>query len=382
MLTLNQAVQQLNNIANSHANIKSFYFGELWDFASSGSVEYPAMAVTYENASYRESSLMYSFNVYIMDRVDKGLVYRTEIVSDTLQVCLDVLALLDRDFYFKSKVNKNFTISDFTDRFNDEVTGNWFRLDISTRYPLDSCAVPLRSTLTIVEEMPPTVDTIDSIWTNLKSYYTADNTPNDYLSYANGTLVGSMSYGTGIVNNGFLFPNPALTSYISLPDGYFNTLIGSFTLALSVKFASVPSTTHNLLSFVGGDYEYGCEVYMTGKKIYFSCYGTFGYVDLIGTTTILINTWYRIVVTRTSIGSKLYINSTLEASNSSTDSPQFTGTIRNSIGATRTTTDPTGIGFMPTSTVIDEVAIINGTDWTQTQVTQDYNSGVIRQYPY
>ena len=152
MLTLNQIKQQLNNIATAHNNINHFHFGEMYDFGASGVINYPAIAVERNPFPYVNNALKYSFNVYVMDLVHKDASNRDEVLSDSLQTCMDVLAMLDRSNDYIFSIEKNITFNDFIDSFDQEVSGYWFKLDITVPYPLDNCAVP-KSTIVVVSDL-------------------------------------------------------------------------------------------------------------------------------------------------------------------------------------------------------------------------------------
>lgn len=153
MLTLNNVVKQLNNFADSHGQVKSFFYGELYDFAASGDIYYPAMAVVSEPNIYSGNTLTYNFNVYFMDRVHKDISNRVEVLSDMQLVCLDLLAYLSRTVELDFMVDRNITLNDFVDSFDGEVSGYWFNLAIKTKLPLDRCALPLNSTIDIQEPL-------------------------------------------------------------------------------------------------------------------------------------------------------------------------------------------------------------------------------------
>lgn len=155
MLTLNNSITNLNNIADSHSLINHFFYGELYDFAASGVVNYPAMMVTQEPLSLSRGVITMSFNVYVADLVQKGIADRREVLSNTVNIALDILALLDREQEYKWSVNiDNITLNDFVDKFQDEVTGVWFKLDLRVPNALNRCAVPIAIPLVIKGEAP------------------------------------------------------------------------------------------------------------------------------------------------------------------------------------------------------------------------------------
>ena len=60
-MTLNNVIQELNDIATNHLQINHFFFGEEWDFASSGVVNCPAMIAVLEPSLLEGSTLTHSF---------------------------------------------------------------------------------------------------------------------------------------------------------------------------------------------------------------------------------------------------------------------------------------------------------------------------------
>lgn len=150
MLTLNQAVKNLEYIATAHNQINSFFFGELYDFASSGTINYPAMAVTLEPTPYANGVLTRSFNIYILDLVHKGIGNSVDVLSDTEQICVDVISLLQDSELYDWVVDFNTTLNDIQGGTDDEVYGYWFNLRMRMPAPRNKCAVPLYSTVQAV----------------------------------------------------------------------------------------------------------------------------------------------------------------------------------------------------------------------------------------
>jgi hypothetical protein len=109
------------------------------------------MAVELTPTTYQRGVLIQSFNIYIMDLVHKDIRDRQDVLSDTQLTCLDIIALLDRDTRYDWHINRdNIVFTDFVDRFDQEVSGHWFKLDFRTPYPLDKCQVPLTSPVSVL----------------------------------------------------------------------------------------------------------------------------------------------------------------------------------------------------------------------------------------
>ena len=141
MATLNQVVKSLNDIATAHQQINHFFFGEEWDFATSGVVNAPVMITVLQPSSLSGSTLTYDFKVYIGDLVSKGLRNKADVLSDTLQIALDVIYQLQSPDY-DGVVNTEITLNDFEDSFDCELYGHWFSLKIKYSNPFDRCAIP------------------------------------------------------------------------------------------------------------------------------------------------------------------------------------------------------------------------------------------------
>ena len=156
MLTLNQVVKNLNYISNAHTQLNTFFFGELYDFASSGTTNYPAMAVTLNPSQYNMNNLTYSFDIYVLDLVHKDISNATEVLSDTVQICVDIIGVLDNPVY-DWKLDKVSTLEDIQGGHDDEVYGHKFNVKLKTPYPTDRCASPF-GTITVVSPISSTTN--------------------------------------------------------------------------------------------------------------------------------------------------------------------------------------------------------------------------------
>jgi hypothetical protein len=321
MLTLNQIVEQLNEVQRVHANIKSFYFGELWDFNASGSIDYPAMAVTYEGSQLKRGELMYSFNVYIMDVIDKGLSVRTEAISDTLQTCTDIIAILDMTSDFPAKVNTSVKIDDFTDRFVDEVTGNWFRLDITTPYVFDKCAIPTNRSIVYQSELLVTDNDLTSLTESLVSFWKGNSNGNDEQGLNNATAQNGATYAAGLIDQAFSLDG--VNDYFDVGTNKFN-----YTTDFSVS-AWVYKTSNNNFAILSN---YSQEATITrGWSLRVVSYNNFNisffnedieYALVGGNATN--NTWYHVAFTYSTTGGRvLYVNGVEVSSTPNTTAPNY-----------------------------------------------------------
>jgi len=153
-LTLNQVVKSLNSIAVNHPQINHFFFGEEWDFASSGVVNCPAMIVVLEPTNVERAYISYNLKIYIGDLVQKDLSNKTEVLSDTMLIALDVIAILKSPAY-NWTFDGSSTLSDFEDSFDCELYGHWFNIKLKVAAPSDRCSIPNSQMIDLIAEETP-----------------------------------------------------------------------------------------------------------------------------------------------------------------------------------------------------------------------------------
>jgi hypothetical protein len=94
-MTLNNLVQQIKDLANAHQQIKSVYFGDFPDYLSKGSDnEYPSLYFDLTGGQVQERSVVLNFSLYFFDRMLHEETNETEVLSDMLEVCQDIIAQL------------------------------------------------------------------------------------------------------------------------------------------------------------------------------------------------------------------------------------------------------------------------------------------------
>jgi hypothetical protein len=162
MITLNQVIKNLNNIANAHYQISSFGNGNVVEFATSGTTNYPAMWVDYQPAQVQGGAYLHVVTIYISDRMLKGNINELEVLSDTQQICLDVIAQCRSTIYGWSLVSDSVTLNPFYHtRFNDETAGYYFDLTLRIPFTYDRCQIPfsniVNSSNTNIECLPVSI---------------------------------------------------------------------------------------------------------------------------------------------------------------------------------------------------------------------------------
>lgn len=146
MYTFNQINKAFNDIAVEHKQINTYGIGDIWEIATSGTINYPMMWAQPTDSRLEQNVYVSSFTLIFMDIVHKDESNENEVLSDMEQVALDVVALLKNnnyDFDFKAE---NISFKRFTERFLDYVSGVAIDIEIRVPYFADRCAVPTTTT--------------------------------------------------------------------------------------------------------------------------------------------------------------------------------------------------------------------------------------------
>ena len=142
-------VDALKTIADNHKQIHSFGFGDLAHINTSGSIDYVLMWVKSNGSIAKRGEVAFKFQILIMDLVRKDESNLIDVLNDTHQVALDVLA----DIYNNGLDTVNGThgfhlkepevvLNDFVDRFDEEVAGWSMAITVWASWDWDECAIP------------------------------------------------------------------------------------------------------------------------------------------------------------------------------------------------------------------------------------------------
>ena len=141
-MTLNQVVQTINNLATAHKQIKSVYFGDLADYLSRGTENvYPSLYYDLTGGNVAERGITLNFSLYFFDRMLPEDTNETEVLSDMLEVCQDIIAQLRyNNWEFDEGLNASLTF--FTEDTPELLAG--VRADITLELPFTAnrCQVP------------------------------------------------------------------------------------------------------------------------------------------------------------------------------------------------------------------------------------------------
>lgn len=144
MKTLNQHITLLRNFANNHYQIHSFGVGDTWEINSSGTV-CPAMNVIIGDTDIDDQTITDNYEIYIYDQVRHDEINETFSLSQMKQVCLDLLAYLDKSSALgdTGDISLTHTLSPFTEGFDGRYSGWVLSLAIIQTFTYDNCNVPI-----------------------------------------------------------------------------------------------------------------------------------------------------------------------------------------------------------------------------------------------
>jgi hypothetical protein len=146
MLSLNQILTLLADKQSNHAELSSgtFYFGDPWEFGASNEITYPFMGVTLNNTNLAGNIHTTSLQIFFCDLVHKDESNEQNVLSDLQTIALDIYSQVKSDLedYYKATVSNAATLEDFTERFDDEVSGWQLTLNIEQFYDRSTCETP------------------------------------------------------------------------------------------------------------------------------------------------------------------------------------------------------------------------------------------------
>jgi hypothetical protein len=229
--------------------------------------------------------------------------------------------------------------------------------------------------------------------------YIGDNfykpTTNDALGINNGTAQGGLTYAPGKIGTAFQFNGT--NASVRFPAGSMN-FTGDFSISGWVNLSSVYNGTYEATLIVNVTAPSwftnpkGFWVSIAGNSVIFDLWnGTTGvrcsWDDSTGSIVKANSGWIHIVATRkSSTGSKLYVNGVLKNSNTSTINPTYDPVYQTPNMGSRYILNSSGSVvnssvFAPDGTKMDGLSVWQK-ELTQSEITELYNSGNGKQYPF
>ena len=149
MLTINQDKELFSQFAIKHKGINSFYFGDESEADTNVKIVYPFLNVILQNSTLSKGIVTRNYLCIVSDLVNEDLSNIDHVISDTEQICFDLpnylRAVSNSGLIGAFKVNDTVTLTDFTERNDDDVSGHFFDLSISSPQGANSCNLPIEA---------------------------------------------------------------------------------------------------------------------------------------------------------------------------------------------------------------------------------------------
>ena len=142
--SLNQIINQLQAVQESHAQLNGFGFGEVFEL-STQQENYPLMWANVLTSNISEKTLTLNFGIMILDIVSDDSRNERDTLSDTLSISQDVIALLENPLNDDSfLVGDSVTLEPLFEVFPDKVNGWLMTVAFELPFEANRCQVPLK----------------------------------------------------------------------------------------------------------------------------------------------------------------------------------------------------------------------------------------------
>ena len=252
--TFNQIYDVFRYIAENHVFINSFSFvTELHEIAASTDTLYPALIVMPEGATTESNLLHYKFNIIVADLVHKDESNENEVLSDTLQTLLDIKAWLTNNQCNGFTLKKESTITPFTERWDDEVSGHVGNFELEIWNTDSLCALPGlvpcsgSNGLTNIDTTSPCsqIGCLSAGTISVNNFYISGDTIYEYIDNYFYNIVSGVTNGTNIGSGtGEVYKNKLNNQlrFRTLSAGTFIDSITTETNTVTINAAEQPDT--------------------------------------------------------------------------------------------------------------------------------------------
>lgn len=142
--TLNQIINKLEAIQQSHAQLNGFGFGETFEI-STVQENYPLMWANILTSSISGKTLSLALGILVLDIVSDDNRNEKDILSDTLSISQDIYALLadpaNEDNFLASE---SVTLDPIFEGLPDKVNGWLMTVNVELAYESNRCQIPFK----------------------------------------------------------------------------------------------------------------------------------------------------------------------------------------------------------------------------------------------
>ena len=162
-ITYKQILTYFSSIAYHHEQISSFGFGDIKqctnDIITKKEPHYTRMYVVPETVEFNQNHIHYNFAVIIMDKVEEDLSNLQEVMSDTLEIAMDIWTVFWQSYQAQYGDFSEIIVGDwepdthpFTERF-ETILGGWtMHIKMSAPFDYNSCDLPLSPNYTFPQD--------------------------------------------------------------------------------------------------------------------------------------------------------------------------------------------------------------------------------------
>lgn len=138
-MTLNQVIQTIKSLGQSHKQVHTVFFGDTWDFLEQGDNNYPALFFNIANGSISGNMMTFNVELFTLDRTLQDQTNVEEVKSDCIQIGGDILSAL--------KYNQDIRLGDVSFDIVEEQTPDYlggarFSFTLGTEFPYNECQIP------------------------------------------------------------------------------------------------------------------------------------------------------------------------------------------------------------------------------------------------
>ena len=153
ILTYNQILKEFETFATNHKQIENFGNGDLWEIVEHNQLtdfNYPLFWVADQPANLGDGTFTWNFNVMAMELVNKDESNENDVKSDMCQVLLDCVSYFEQKTatsnnvdWLKVNLVRSGTLTSFTERFEDELTGWGMNIGFRLPFSYNNCDLPI-----------------------------------------------------------------------------------------------------------------------------------------------------------------------------------------------------------------------------------------------
>jgi len=150
--TYNNIIETIKCLGNAHQQVNTVTVGDVFDIDLEKNTIYPLMHINPTSTDVGRSELTLNFQIFIMDLVEPDESNEQEVLSDTMQMAIDILSLFQHSSQLNSAIeevnieystSETFSLEPFTERFDNSVTGWVFSLPITVMNDMQTCSIPI-----------------------------------------------------------------------------------------------------------------------------------------------------------------------------------------------------------------------------------------------